>query len=207
MGKIADYKEDDEVFSQEEINRMVGEARTKSRTTATADLMRELGVENADELKTILQERKDAADKESTELDKATKKADEHEGKAKASEAKADALVLTGRIEKALIRGGLSVDAAERARRLIEVDSKATDDELKAEVESLKKEMPGLFADGDGSNNENESDEDKDKDKKKDPPAGNPGGKDRRSKERQGDPAQKAMDLLYERHPKLKPQK
>lgn len=205
MGKKDDYKDDEEVFSQEEINRLVGEARTKARTGATTDLMKELGVESPEELKTILQERKDAADKEASELSKANKRADDNEAKAKTHEAKADELVLTGRVEKALIRAGLSVEAAERARKLIEVDSKATDDDLKTEVENLKKDMPGLFADGDGSNDDSNDDPNKGKNgDKKDPPAGNPGNKDRRSKERGGDPAAAAKELLYERHPKLR---
>jgi hypothetical protein len=172
-------------FTQDEMNQTVGEAKRRARETAQADLLKTLGVDDPEAAKALIAAAKAAEEKNATELDKASKARTEAETKAQAAEQTAAQLLLTNAIEKALIREGLSVEAAERARKLVEVD-KPDPDDIKAAIASLKKDMPSIFtAQSGGMPNTN-------------PGAPPPkGGKD-------GDPTSTAQSVLHERHPHLK---
>ncbi len=58
-------------FTQEEVNRLVGDARKDGRTSGEKSLLESLGLKSADDLKGIVQAARDAEEKNKTELQKA----------------------------------------------------------------------------------------------------------------------------------------
>lgn len=172
-------------MSQADLNKLVGAAREGARKEAEKKLMASLGVEDAEAAKAAIAAAKEVEERNSSELDKVRKAADKASQEWSRSEATAKEMILTNAIEKTLIREGLSVENAERVRRLIDVSSNDAD-EIKSAVEDLKKDMPSLFS----SNAEPKA------------PHSNPGSKSPTSTS-SGDPRDAALKMVYERHPNL----
>jgi len=209
MGKPADYKDDEDVFSQEEVNRFMREDRTKeatkARTKAEEDILKALGVENLEDAKATIAAKKKSDDEAQSEIDRAKSTEAENERKANEANATRSQLELTSKVEKALIRAGLTVEAAERARKLVDIGEKASDDDIKTAVEALKTDLPGVFAPppegaGDGQNKDLGPDG---KPKVPPPPGSNPGA--RKDTKPPADPHKAALEKLYERYPNKRP--
>jgi DNA-directed RNA polymerase beta subunit len=71
----------DKKFSQADIDRAAGERAKRAAKTAVADFLKDLGFEKQEDLKSLVDKQKAAADAEKSELDKAKQKAAEEEQK------------------------------------------------------------------------------------------------------------------------------
>lgn len=246
MGKILDNSNDDDdddeggdgegdedkTFSQEAVDRMVAKARSQARRSAERKLLDELEVEDIEEAKRAVTKGK-AEPKPPKETGKNSKDGDKDDS---SSEAVADLarqfeefklstngniaeLKITSKVEKALIKEGMSVAEAEKARRLVEVPNNADEDEIEDAIDDLKETMPSLFDSGSKSGGDDDEDDDddddgkrrkpknrdrdRDRDDRRRNPGSNPGGSPRRRKSG-GDTRSDARTLLHERHPRLK---
>lgn len=175
-------------FTQEEVNAIIQRRISGARDTAQADLMKELGITDAEEAKKLLKAAKDAEEANATELDKAKRDKAESDTRTASATAELADSKLTTSIEKELVRAGLTVEGAERVRRLVDVQ-KNDAEEIKTAIEALKTEMPALFStEGNGER-----------------PNSNPGGPPPGGGGKPiNDPQAEARKTLYERHPNLK---
>ena len=175
-------------LTESELAAKLRDERRKAKGSVDREIKTALGVEDLDEVKQILADYRNVKDREKTETQRAQEEAQRAAAKAQAAESTAQAIQLTTSIEKELIRNGVSVDAAERLRRLIDLDTGADADAIKAEVAALKSDMPHLFNPQEAGNGI---------------PNSNPG-----FPPRQTSPAptsrDKARNLLHERHPQLR---
>jgi DNA-directed RNA polymerase beta subunit len=73
-------------FTQADVDRIVGDRVKRAGKTAVADLLKALGFEKQEDLKTLVDKQKAAADAEKSELDKAKQKALEEEQKRQTAE-------------------------------------------------------------------------------------------------------------------------
>lgn len=80
--------DDKKSFTQAELDALLGQVRREGKQTGTTDLLKELGLENADALKTLVKSAKDAETARLSDLEKAQKERDDL--KAEADKAKAD---------------------------------------------------------------------------------------------------------------------
>lgn len=176
-------------FTEAELAAKLRDERRKAKGSVDREIKSALGVDDLDEVKQILSEYRNSKDKEKSEIQKAQEEHQKAAAKAQQAEATAAALLLTTSIEKELIRNGVSVDAAERLRRLIDLDAGADADAVKAEVAALKADMPHLFntPEGEGSG----------------PKHSNPGFPPRQTNSAPTS-RDKARNLLHERHPNLR---
>lgn len=203
-------------FTQEQIEKISLKARNQARRQRERDILDELGVESLEEAKQKLQapvtEPKDKADK-----GKDDSKGDDGEAVASLrkefeslkTETRSEIadLKITSKVEKALIKAGLSVEAAERARRLVDIPRNATDDDIVEAVEELQNEMPNLFPDSEDTSEGSGSKEGgRDTSSQRQPdsrtPHSNPGSQPRK-KSTTPDVKTQARTLLHDRHPRL----
>lgn len=189
-------KDDDPVkLTNKQLNDLIAERVRKAKGSAQKDLLAKLGIEDVDAAKTALDDHRKNQDKSKTDLERATSEATTEKQKREAAEATVAEVKLTTRIEKALIKAGQTVTAAERCRRLVDLGTDASDEDIAAEIESLKKETPALF-----SAPANDDDDGKPKGKPNVPPPGRPPAQN----PPKGSPQEVARNLLHQRHPKLK---
>lgn len=85
----------------------------------------------------------DAANQD--ELTKTKRERDDAKAKADAAEAAADKVRLQGQLERKLLAAGVAEESLDRAVRLVDLDGLDADG-IAGEVEALKKELPGIFA-------------------------------------------------------------
>lgn len=174
-------------FTQDEVNAIIQKRVGGAKESAQADLMKELGITDPAEAKALIAAAKAADEANATELDKAKKAQATSDSTAASATAALEDSKLTTSIEKELVRAGLTVEGAERVRRLVDVQ-KNDPDEIKTAIEALKTEMPALFStEGTGGL-----------------PNHNPGGAPPGGGGKPNDPQALAMTTLYERHPQLK---
>ncbi len=182
-------------MSRKELNEMIAERIRKAQGSAKKDLLKQLGIEDVDAAKTALDDYRKIQDQSKTDLDRVTTEATTEKQKREAAEATVAEVKLTTRIEKALIKAGQTVTAAERCRKLIDLTSDASEDDIKAEIEALKKDTPALFSapEGEGEGK---------------PPAGKPNvpppGRPPAQPAPKNSPQEAARNLLHQRHPKTK---
>ncbi len=149
-------------FTQAELDRIAGRARTEARKAAQTELAEQLGC-TVDEAKAILDERRAAEDGKKSEADKALDAARAAQAAADQARAEAAAERLAAKVERKLTAAGVPEASLARAVRTLALDPDADDDAIAAEIEALQADVPALFtAANDGD------------DKPKPPPA--PGG-------------------------------
>jgi hypothetical protein len=143
-------------FTQDDLNRIATREKAEGRKAALAEVAEQLGV-SVDDAKALLAKAKADEDKTKSEADKEREKAaKEREDAARDREA-AKGEVHQARLERAFAREGLDLtdDGAKAGRvlRMVTVEAGATYDEVLADVQTIKKDFPGLFgedAGGDG---------------------------------------------------------
>ncbi len=81
---------DERKFTQADLDRVAGESRKSGRETGLNDLLKDLGVEKADDLKALVSDTRKKQDAEKSELQKALEKIEELSKTAKSAEAKRD---------------------------------------------------------------------------------------------------------------------
>lgn len=180
-------------FSQADLNRT---ARAE-RKAAETKLAKSLGFETVEAMKAALSDKKNQDAKETKDLDTAVKNATTAEARASKAESDLAQERQANKVFRALVEAGLSAKAADRTKKLVEIDPEADDDEISEAITVLREDMPELFPSND------DDDVEKKEPKKVNPP--NTGGA-RRKSGGPGDSKKTARDLLYERHPNLKKQ-
>lgn len=194
----------EKLFTQEDVDKIAQKNRARAKRSAEREILEKFGVETVEALEEKLS--KQTADKSKAKsTDETTSMLEELKGEM--SKFKTDMssqiseLRVTNQVEKALIKAGLSVSEAERVRRLVEVPSNASIEEIEEEIETLQGEMPHLF----NKQAVEESDtatESRETGTNRKMPQSDPGSSPRR---RRGmDPATQARTLLHERYPQLK---
>lgn len=141
-------------FSQAEVDRIAGRARKEAERATKKTIDEYLASQKADADKTTM----DEATRAKAEADQA--KADGERLKSEAAQER-----LAAKIERKLGRAGVDDKALAKACRLLDVELDASDDDIDAEIETLKTDMPGLFA-------ATEEDDETDSGKQKKPPSG-----------------------------------
>lgn len=87
-------------LTQEQANKLIGDARKKGREAAVADLLKELGLDKADDLKSLVRSAKERADAEKSEADKATEARTKAEQRVTELEQTLNAERLAARLER-----------------------------------------------------------------------------------------------------------
>lgn len=179
--------EDKPVISQKQLNEILTARVGKARDKAVADLLKDLGVESAEALKTVLAQVKNAEEQNATEIEKQRKKAEEAEGKFSSTASELKEFKLKTAIKDALVEEGLKPSEAVLITKLVEVEEDDPE-KIKAAIAELKKTMPQVFTSANT------------------PPVngGNPGTPPPGGGGNGNDPAAVAKVRLYERHPELK---
>jgi hypothetical protein len=96
-------------YTQAELDRMFGERTRQARKAGIAELLKELGVEKAEDIKAALQKAKEAEEAQLSELEKANKRAADLEAKAKqADEART---IAETRAQEKLLKAAVMAEA------------------------------------------------------------------------------------------------
>lgn len=201
-------------FKQEDVDDIAARVRSKTRRQVTGEILDAFGVESLEELKATFAKLKTAKkgaapakgaadDEEATAaLEAANKRAD----KAEAALAKLEGAAFEVRKREAvMLYGNVGFEQAKRIGKMLEVEPDADDDELKADVRRLTRELPLLFKTPDQG-------EDDEGDGAPPPPtprpssSGNPG-RGPRAVRKPEDARTAATSRLHLRHPQLKDKK
>ncbi len=152
---------------QKKIDELVGEARKSGKTKALTDFLKGLGFEKEDDLKNALKTLKDIEDKNKTDLEKLTERADEAEkklGETAGTLEEKEKIILNLRLKQdfSVVSGDMEIsypnqnafdDAFEALNKeLISVeegdDGKVVIKGMKEAIKKLKEERPYLFSSG-----------------------------------------------------------
>ena len=147
----ADSEKEKRIWTQEQANEAMGEARVKGRSSGQKEVFAELGVESLDDLKAIVTSAREAEEAQKSELERARDEAQEAKrqaAEASASAARADMIL---RVNEAMLAAGFPADRISRAHSLLDVQTGDGEEEIKAAVEACKEEFPELFTTADGS--------------------------------------------------------
>lgn len=140
----------DKGVPQSKVNELVGNTRSETRKQTEERIAKDLGVpiEEAKELIAEARKKRDSetseAEKERQAAEKARKEADDE--KAQAARERHEA-----KIERQLVRAGVSDEKLDRARRVLEVADDADVEAVKKAVEALKSDEPAWFGAEEGS--------------------------------------------------------
>lgn len=130
-----DDKGKDKTFTQAQVDRIAGRARKEAERTTRKTIDDYLATQKSETDKATM----DEAARAKTEADEA--RADADRAKTEAAQER-----LAAKIERKLSRAGVDDKALERAARLITLDPDASAEDIDAEIEALREDMPGLFA-------------------------------------------------------------
>lgn len=139
-----------------------GDGAPPAKTFTQADLDKIAGRRAAEAAKKAEKDLRDYLAAEKSKLDlaamddasRATAEADRIKAEANAIKAEASAERLAAKVERKLLAAGVPETALTRASRMVSLDADASDDDIVAEVEALKTEIPGLFTTPAPSNGE-----------------------------------------------------
>jgi hypothetical protein len=135
-----------QTFTQDDLNRIATKEKADGRKSGRQELLRDLGVESEDDIKSLLEAKRKEDDEklEETEREKrARERAESERDQAKAEAAQAKQ---TARVEKAMLAAGVPLGVVDRATKMVDLEADADDDAIKAAVEQLKGDLPQLFA-------------------------------------------------------------
>lgn len=143
-------------FTQDEVDRIAGQARAEARRTAANDLAAQLGC-TVEEAKAAIDAKvaADAANQTEAERLAAEAAADRLTAARERDEAARERLAI--KVERKLVAAGVgqgitddadgkkAAAALARAARLVSVEPDATDDDIAAEIDAIKADVPALF--------------------------------------------------------------
>lgn len=136
-------------FTQEDLDRIAGSARTEGRTVAERELLKSLGVSDLDAAKSLLKAAKDAEDAQKTELEKAQAEVERLKTEAESARTEAHVSRATSALEIALRDAGINPERAEAAKRLVDLSTLkvegTTVEGIDAAVAELKTTSPEWF--------------------------------------------------------------
>jgi uncharacterized protein YfeS len=180
--------DDKPTITQKQLNEILSGRVGKAKEKAISDLVNSLGLENPDQLKSLVQAAKDNEEKSKTDLEKAQSEANTHKSKAETLSRDFDQYKLTTEIQFALIDEGLTASEARITAKLVEVDE-LDGEKIKAAIGELKKVMPQIFTGKEKPNVQ----------------GGNPGTPPPGTGNGDGsNPQTVARSILHERHPQTK---
>lgn len=139
--------------TQDVLNRIVGREKAEAKRKAQQELAEQLGV-SVDEAKQIIEDKRKADEAAKSEVDKARDEAEQARREAEEARAQAAKDRFDAKLERRLAAAGVGAgidDAGQReglmarALRLIDLSPDADDEQIAAEIEQLKKDIPGLF--------------------------------------------------------------
>jgi len=107
---------DERKFTQADADQIAGKARDAGRQAAINDLLKELGLEKADDLKTLVADTRKKQDAEKSELQKALDRIEELSKATKAAEAKREEAL--GKATERLMKAAVLTEAAKPDYRL-----------------------------------------------------------------------------------------
>jgi hypothetical protein len=146
------------MFTQEQVDKFAAEARKSARSAAVGDLLKELGLEKADDLKTVVKEHKDLKAATLNDQQKATqaladkeKALAEREGQLKASRAELATVRLKGLVGDEAEKLGFHKQGARDAYALLDLSQIEVGEDGKAKgidvaLKALLKDRPWLLA-------------------------------------------------------------
>lgn len=194
------------VLTQRRLQSMMTREKDEGRRAGRRSLLKDVGVEDADELKEIVKAYKAHEDKNSSEADKAKRDADK--AKREADEAKAEAAKLRQgvKVERALMQANVPAKQVDKVARMLDIADEADDDEINDAVEDLKADFPHLFTvstdDEDEGDEEDDSPDGSSRRRSDGPPRSDPG-QPKRKRRPSKSTRDQAKSLLHERHPNL----
>lgn len=121
-------------FSQADLDKATNAAAAKAKKEHEAAISEYLAGQKAEADKATM-----------TEVDRAKAEAAEARAEADVLKREAQAERVTAKVERLLSQAGVPAETLARAVKAAGMGPDATDDEINAEVEALKKEAPGMF--------------------------------------------------------------
>lgn len=145
-------------FSQDEVNAIATREAQAAERTAQQKLFQSLGLENADQLKELVERQRKADDAGKSELQKQQDAATAERKAAEAEKVAAAVERFDARVERAFASVGAVSDGTpesdarlSRIRRMITVDQTADYAAVKADVDAIRTEFPALFGEPGGT--------------------------------------------------------
>lgn len=135
-------------FTQDEVNAIATRESTAAQRTAQQQLLQQLGFESAEAAQAAIAAAKAAEEAGKTDLQRQQEATAAAKAAADADRAAAATERFEARVERAFAQAGIPVeDEAKlgRLRRMVTLDNSADAAAIKAEIETLKTEFPGLF--------------------------------------------------------------
>lgn len=146
--EIVDPKVDETTvsISQEKLNSLINEKFKKGAEKSKAELLSSLGVESEDELKSIIEARKQAEEANKTELQKLQEQLESKDKAYSELEQRLNAKTVDTEVQDIIMQNGIDPKMAKYVKIDYLEAKKGEDFELDKFVESLKESQPGFFA-------------------------------------------------------------
>jgi hypothetical protein len=134
------------MLSQSEVNRIAAREKDEGKAAALKEVQEALGVD-LDTAKQILKDHNERNESQKSEAEKARAAADKEKAEAEKQKSDAAREVHEARVDRAFVANGVT-DEAKIAKfgKLLEVETGASAEDIKAAVEKLKTDMPELFS-------------------------------------------------------------
>jgi len=139
-------------LTQAQVDAIVARQRTEASDKATAKLLKDLGVESLDDAKAALTAKRSADEKDLSDAQKATKRAEEAEAKARDRETMAAATERRAQVTLALAAASVRSDRITQATTLLlaDLDPAADDKAIDAAVKAQTAAMPEFYGSSGG---------------------------------------------------------
>lgn len=142
--------DEERTFTQADVDRLVGRARTEARRTSVTEVAEQLGC-TVDEAKQVLDAVRAADAAQQTDAQRALAAAQDAQAAADQARAEAAAERLAARVERRLLAAGVPDTALARAARMVDLDPDVDDDAIDTEIDQLKSDVPALFTPATGT--------------------------------------------------------
>jgi len=146
--EIVDPKGDETTvsISQEKLNSLINEKFKKGAEKSKAELLSSLGVESEDELKSIIEARKQAEEANKTELQKLQEQLESKDKAYSELEQRLNAKTVDTEVQDIIMQNGIDPKMAKYVKIDYLEAKKGEDFELDKFVEGLKESQPSFFA-------------------------------------------------------------
>lgn len=177
-------------FTQADFDKAMTTVRKKARSAATRKFLEELGVDDVEQAKALVQTARAKGDESESSDAEALR---EENKRLKQEAVKRE---VTGRVKDALVEAGVTAKAAAKAAKLLDFENKnPSDEEIEDEISELKDSMPALFVAPAGDKEDDEEEEPA-------PPSRGSTTPPRPKPKRKGTNASdRAREILAQRHP------
>lgn len=182
-------------FTQEELDKIVGRERGQGRKAARNELLKELGFENMEEAKGLMEQLRAAGDANLEEHERIRKAGERAQAEAKEALESAKRLKHDALVERRLLKANVDPDQTEMVAKLIEVELGSDAEDIDSAIEDLMDKMPQVFA-APGSEDEGEESESESQGRR--PVHTDPGRS--KAKKQKTSPSERANSRLQQRH-------